>query len=394
MNRDLCPSTGPNLIEQIRADLVNCELPADALSGQCIQGEENESNDCGYGPNLQGLCGYCAASSPNATDSCCVNANVTNRCNGVRLPAFTSLLPPLETSSTSSPTSSNTGRPSNTAAASSHEGGLSGGQIAGIVVGSVLGLVALLALLAFCCIFLRRRRRRSHQGSPGATMQQYSPVGNDRSFHVTPGGRVARMDAMEQPAGSTYAAGALDRRYDNSDSDPYGESPESQNKARLPKRTGSLSSTSMLAGDSPGSGQLSSPEGVQSGQSEQLSSFQDYYSSDHIHPNDRVSVLWAYSPRAGDEFELTRGDMLKVVGIWDDGWATGVRIDDRAEDYEGKHSVQRDSGMSSGSNRAQSPPPNGEIKAFPLVCVCLPDAWRKTVEGDTSTESGDGGPPP
>lgn len=204
---------------------------------------------------------------------------------------------------------------------------------------------------------------------------------------------MARMDAMEQPRGSAYAVGGLDRRYDNSDSDPYGESPESQNKAKLPKRNGSLSSTSMLAGDSPGSGQMSSPDGVQSGQSEQLSAFQDYYSADQIHPNDKVSVLWAYSPRAGDEFELTRGDMLKVVGIWDDGWATGVRIDDRAEDYEANHQPQRDSGMSNGSNRGQSPPPNGEIKAFPLVCVCRPDAWRKTVEGDTSTDSAEGGPP-
>ena len=30
-----------------------------------------------------------------------------------------------------------------------------------------------------------------------------------------------------------------------------------------------------------------------------------------------------------------------------------------------------------------------------LVCVCLPEHWRKTIEGDTSTDtgSGGGGPP-
>ena len=143
---------------------------------------------------------------------------------------------------------------------------------------------------------------------------------------------------------------------------------------------------------SPQSNQFSSPEGVGSGQSEQLGFFKDYYSSGDIHPNDKVSVLWAYQPRAADEFELERGDMLKIVGIWDDGWATGVRIDDRAEEYDGKHKVQRDSGVSNGSNgRSESPPATGEIKAFPLVCVCLPDAWKKTVEGDTSTDSGTGG---
>lgn len=50
-----------------------------------------------------------------------------------------------------------------------------------------------------------------------------------------------------------------------------------------------------------------------------LTCFQDYYSQDDIHPNDKVAVLWAYQPRAVDEFDLDRGDMLKVVGIWDDG---------------------------------------------------------------------------
>jgi hypothetical protein len=194
-----------------------------------------------------------------------------------------------------------------------------------------------------------------------------------------------------------YAGAGSRRGYDTSDSEAY-ESPGSDNKTEGPmtaKREGSLSSSSVLPGGqdssphSDSNGQYSSPEGVNSGQSEQLAAFKDYYSTDEIHPNDKVSVLWAYQPRAGDEFELERGDMLKVVGIWDDGWATGVRIDDRAEDYDGKHKVQRDSGVSNGSAaRSQSPPPTGEIKAFPLVCVCLPEAWRKTVEGDASTEGG------
>jgi hypothetical protein len=127
-----------------------------------------------------------------------------------------------------------------------------------------------------------------------------------------------------------------------------------------------------------------------SGQSEQLPFFKDYYSQDDIHPGDRVAVLWAYQPRAADEFGLDRGDMLKVVGIWDDGWATGVLTDERAEDWEARRQAQRDSGVSntSGRGRDASPPVSGEIKAFPLVCVCLPEHWRKTIEGDGSTETG------
>lgn len=158
------------------------------------------------------------------------------------------------------------------------------------------------------------------------------------------------------------------------------------------RRNGSLSSGSVLAeGDpqSPNSG-MSSPPGVASQQSEQLPFFKDYYSQDDIHPGDRVAVLWAYQPRAADEFALERGDMLKVVGIWDDGWATGVLLDERAEEWEVRRRTQRDSGVSHTSGRVRdvSPPVSGEIKAFPLVCVCIPEHWRKTIEGDGSTETG------
>lgn len=206
---------------------------------------------------------------------------------------------------------------------------------------------------------------------------------------------MARMSALQDDQGPGMIGGppGISPRNYTGRTDPYGDSPESREKALVGagKHEGSPGSDSQH-GSSPGD--FSSPEGVASGQSEQLPFFKDYYSNDDIHPGDKVSVLWAYQPRAGDEFELERGDMLKLVGIWDDGWATGVRIDDRAEDYDGKHKLQRDSGVSNGSGvREESPTPPGEIKAFPLVCVCLPEAWKKTVEGDTSTEGGLGGPP-
>lgn len=78
--------------------------------------------------------------------------------------------------------------------------------------------------------------------------------------------------------------------------------------------------------------------------------------------------------------------MLKVIGIWDDGWATGIRLNERAEDYI-KLRTQRDSGVSASQNSRISmrpPTPTGdvEVKAFPLVCVCLPEHWQKTIEND------------
>jgi hypothetical protein len=250
----------------------------------------------------------------------------------------------------------------------------------------------------------------------GASRQNSPPEG----YEVLPGGRIARMSALEghsgdsPPRGGTatgiatgaaagYAAGRR-RHEQQSSSSEFGDSPISNGTGgilRPPpagRRNGSLSSNSALGVEDPqspisGSGDMSSPHGMASQQSEQLAFFKDYYSQDEIHPGDKVATLWAYQPRAADEFALERGDMLKVVGIWDDGWATGTLIDERADDWDAKKLAQRDSGVSNTSGRRDaSPAASGEIKAFPLVCVCLPDHWRKTIEGDGSTETGSTGP--
>lgn len=397
VNSQLCGGPNPDYLNQIRADFTNCALPSNSLSQQCITGAENEPSNCGFSSNLQGLCGYCATSSPNATDSCCAASNVTHRCSGVTLPS-TSSMPPLFPSSTGTASPTATGAPGAPTAVGNSRQGLSGGQIAGIVVGSVLGALLLIGLLILCCLCLRRRRGSQkgsifNQPTPprrGETGMIFAPqTGEGTQAGYTgaqPVGRVARMSALEGTSSDSHsygnaAAGSATRRRDRghgdtSDSDMYGNTPESRGGKAPPttgKRNGSLSSQSILGFDdstSPQSGsggQYSSPEGVGSGQSEQLPYFKDYYSQDEIHAGDNVATLWAYQPRAGDEFELERGDMLRVVGIWDDGWATGVRISDRAEDYYGKHKVQRDSGVSNGSGRGgQSPPPTGEIKAFPV----------------------------
>ncbi|KAI9774292.1 MAG: hypothetical protein M1840_004186 [Geoglossum simile] len=413
-SNDTCSTPSSGAMDQIRADFTVCALPADSLSGHCIPGSENEHLNCGFQSNTIGLCQYCGSSSPNATDSCCANSDL-KPCHGLKLPTIS--LPPLFPTTTATSTAS---AKHTTAAAGS---GLSGGAIAGIVIGSLLGVALVIGLIIFFC--LRGRDRGSEKGT--SIFNQPSPqrkVGGGMAFNpvpgtgppqkgyeVLPGGRIARMSALEGPPDHTpYAAGAADsrRRTNGSSSDGFRDSPESQARSargdplRAPpagRRNGSLSSGSVLAvGENPSSplsesgGEFSSPQGLASQQSEQLPFFKDYYSQDEIHPNDKVATLWAYQPRAGDEFELERGDMLKVVGIWDDGWATGVRLNEKAEDWESKRKAQRDSGVSSGTGRRESsPPPSGEIKAFPLVCVCLPEHWKKTLESDGSTETGSGG---
>jgi hypothetical protein len=333
------------------------------------------------------------------------------------------------TFSTTAPTVSATSSPSasSTTVGKGSKKGLSGGAIAGIVIGALVAVALAIGLVILVLLCLRRRNGSQNgsifnQPSPARqgnkTDMAYNPAAatTPAGYEVLPGGRIARMSALEghsgdSPPHSNLAGGAAAgaaagyvvgrrRRHDNSSSDEYDNSSVSNQRGILRpppagRRHGSLSSNSALGAEDPQSpisgsgGELSSPPGVTSHQSEQLPFFKDYYSQEEIHPGDRVATLWAYQPRAGDEFALERGDMLKVVGIWDDGWATGVLTEGRAEDWEAKRDAHRDSGVSHTSGlRDESPAASGEIKAFPLVCVCLPDHWRRTIDGDGSTETG------
>ncbi|RYP81732.1 hypothetical protein DL769_001882 [Monosporascus sp. CRB-8-3] len=435
-DNQLC--TDPNddqVASQIRADFQDCVVPAKSLSSvECIQAIDNEPTNCGYGSSLIGLCSYCASGGINSTDTCCYNSDAETRCVDVVLPTiipsvtFSTPLPTSTSTSTSTPQDPSTSTPQDP------NDGLSGGAIAGAVIGSLAGL-ALLIFLLFLCIRIARRRRRSGSSQKGSVFNQPSPSRKGpqvtkipggtppQTYEIHPGGRIARMSALEghsadsspkqgEPrhggsAGTEAGGYATNRRRGDTrdtSSDDYGESPHLDTRAgalrapRTTRRNGSLSSGSILVGEDPQSpssgGGMPSPPGVASQQSEQLPFFKDYYSQDDIHPGDRVAVLWAYQPRAADEFALERGDMLKVVGIWDDGWATGVMLDEKADEWEARRQAQRDSGVSNTSARGRdiSPPASGEIKAFPLVCVCLPEHWRKTIEGDGSTETGSSAP--
>lgn len=433
---ELCANPNQDLVELIRADFVTCSLPARALASRtCINGEENENDNCGFGNSTIGLCAYCSEDAGNDADICCYRANVEERCEGVELPAITTTMTFDASTITVLPTSTSDSSNNGEDGEDGGNDGLSGGAIAGIVIGALAG-VALIAAGLFFCIRAMKRRGGSQQGSifnqpsparkEGGSMTQNTPAA-PQGYEVLPGGRIARMSALEGHSGDSssqhrgksmstgtagtgvaagYAAGR--RKGSNTQSSStseFGESPISDVRAgvlRPPpsamRRNGSLSSNSMFNSvpQSPTSPEGFSAGAVGSQQSEQLPFFKDYYSQDDIHPGDRVSVLWAYQPRASDEFGLDRGDMLKVVGIWDDGWATGILLGERADEWEARRQAQRDSGVSNASgHRDSSPAASGEIKAFPLVCVCLPEHWRKTVEdGEGSTGTGSNGQNP
>lgn len=403
---NVCGAAGDGALTQIRADFTNCALPANALTETCIEAVENQPTDCGYTSNLGGLCSYCAESSRNSTDSCCVFSDASTRCTDVSLPVIaSSSLRPITVTGTMLPTGAPTGTQ---VAAAGQDRGLTGGQIAGIVIGAILGALLILGLIIGGCLLARKRRSSSPATSvfnqPATARQQPPMAYNDGArdqeragLAVMPGGRVARMSALERSNSderkpAKYSAGAYRKSTDDED-----DSPKYANVlAPPPNRTASLSSGSQLAiiggegqDTSPSSnGDYTSPESR--GQSEQLAFFKDYYSQDEIHQGDLVATLWAYEPRAADEFHLERGDMIKVIGIWDDGWATGVRARQKAEDWRPEDKLQRDSGMSNGSSRPPDTADEGEVKAFPLVCVCLPQHWKKTIEGESTEGSGPG----
>lgn len=274
------------------------------------------------------------------------------RCKNVELPNITSVPPDLLPTPTTTPIPSDIPAPPD-----DDKNGLSGGAIAGIVVGSI----AAIALLVFFLFWRRRRQAQGHEGY----LNRPSPMRNSpqrnmgyaggeaaeehRGYEVLAGGRIARMSALEAANASVsdgaspppVALGTRGRRegshrviHNNSTEFAMDDSPNTgrrtkystpERESRPPRppprdRNASLSSTSILVSDHHHSD--SEKEGspvVTSPASEQLPYFKDYYSKDDIHPNDKVACLWAYSPRAADEFELERGDMLQVIGIWDDG---------------------------------------------------------------------------
>ncbi|KAF8417074.1 hypothetical protein EV426DRAFT_540753 [Tirmania nivea] len=431
-DKSTCGASKVDYTSLIKSDFAICTHPENSLKrALCVDAAYNEGYNCGFSENLPGLCLHCQDGTVNSTETCCYEANAEQRCQGVKLPTIVDVPPDLIPTESAAPKQvTGNGGGSNQ---------LTAGAIAGVVIGSIIAL----CLVIFLILYWRRRKQiqasalylnrpSPHQRTSPERNMAYAANPNPNPAPQTPvdhgaGGRIARMSALESRNASRNASMAgqnsppplplqerPSHRIIRSTSAEFRGLEDSPNTRRSAKYTGdsrpphpaprdrnaSLSSTSILVSErhgsdsekEDGSGVVGSPV------SEQLPYFKDYYSKDDIHPDDKVSVLWAYSPRAADEFELERGDMLKVVGIWDDGWATGIRLNDRAEDYI-KLRTQRDSGVSASQNsrlsmRQPTPTGDADIKAFPLVCVCLPEHWQKTIDNDgvdyTSTHTIEG----
>jgi len=182
------------------------------------------------------------------------------------------------------------------------------------------------------------------------------------------------MTALERPTGDSPLTGSSPSTNNHSSPESgllsttplaAGISAIPTRRERSPQRYDGSSPTP-IPGMAVSGGNNNSPEGSQD--SDQIESFKDYYSGDVIFTGDLVSVLWAYQPRAEDEFELERGMMLRIVGIWDDGWATAVMVSSKAEDWEDDVGVARSSARDSVVGGISD---GGEVKAFPVSDAAL-----------------------
>lgn len=159
--------------------------------------------------NLPGLCLHCQGGTVNSTDTCCYEANVEKRCQGVTLPSIVDVPDGLLPTSTTTPQPGSSG----------NKKGLSAGAIAGIVVGALVAV----GLVIFLILYLRRRRQiqatalylnrpSPHRASPERNMT-YAATPNlnpnpapQTPVDNAPGGRIARMSALESRNASRNAS--------------------------------------------------------------------------------------------------------------------------------------------------------------------------------------------
>lgn len=191
---------------------------------------------------------------------------------------------------------------------------------------------------------------------------------NIDDFEILPGGRMVRKSGL---AGFVGGSSALEQMYESEPS--TSKAPESQEitaSAAAEKSPDTSPDIPAAAIEDATALSMSRPP-----ISMPSSGIKDYYSPEYICPGDKVAAVWSYESRTKDEFALERGDILQVTSIWGDGWAIGFRVKEPvpvtvgsvAGGSEGQSSAVAASSQSTTGTDGS----NGEVKAFPLVCVCL-----------------------
>ncbi|KAN0091904.1 hypothetical protein V8E51_017751 [Hyaloscypha variabilis] len=265
----------------------------------------------------------------------------------------------------------------------------------------------------------RPSRESSRASSPQRPSPPESPSSDPEAYHQLPGGRMVRKAALDNHihnsglkssfqalmsgalgVGAAAVASAAKLRQSDEESrrsvkrapTPHPRLPSSDTERKLSSDAVAAKDNSNEAvspGPSPtSSSPLEEEKQEPSIDLDKLSpppapavpSFRDTYSDSIFTAGDVVAVVWSYQPQTQDEFALERGDMIEIISIWNDGWATGRFSSDRIDAWEQKHGILIDMDLielDPGSELRKVP--TSVVKAFPLVCVCSPRYWRKAV---------------
>jgi hypothetical protein len=191
------------------------------------------------------------------------------------------------------------------------------------------------------------------------------PIGtaptNLENYEVLPGGRVARKSGL---SGHVGGFGVLDRIRNHTTSVASSE-PQRDESVSGAQAPSVITASSLPHVSAQEAAPVTTPKGPTMPPN---SSVKDYYSAAQIKVGDKLTAVWSYAARTRDEFDLERGDVLKVTSLWGDGWAIGVIIKEGAEGA-GEHDVTADK---VGGDK--------EAKAFPLVCVCVSEYWKLVID--------------
>jgi hypothetical protein len=330
----------------------------------CVLGTENNERNCGYGSSVSQLCRFCSNDRP---DSCCYEDATNILPCGYTLPSR-----PSSTTSLNLPTASMRNAPAKTI-----KGGLTKGQVAGIAVGSVLGglLVSLLpfhadslrsklipslsalhlrpsrqvlALLA-TLLFLLHRRRRDRRGPRTVDHPTAAAAGSSSAFSSPPTTPETTYPQSQTRRNSWFTSLFLASINPNNgnphshngklaspDPDPNTAVNESKQPSNAPP----------FASQNPLSHNLSPPSapglvglGVRGGSIPKSNDRDVVLGADgSVREGGVVSVLWAYSSTLADELSLRPGMRVRVLQMYDDGWATGEMVDGMESGRQGSRS--------------------------------------------------------
>jgi hypothetical protein len=306
----------------------------------CIEGVTNEGN-CGYGPGVSTqLCTACDPTGNVTISSCCYDDNTdlsscasfghpgaaAVRATSSATPGFASA---TGSSSSSTPTNTNA---SGAANQSNKSSGLSGGALAGIIVGCIVGALVIGGILAW---LLFGRKRRNNDGEDGRGLVYGAAAGRSSSGEKT-------WNQSEEGTTRSIAGSPMGEK--------GGESPATASMGIGGAGTGAgLATGAVVGGGAVAAGgaaaaaagarnnspqnrpdsQLSSGTGGSDGRGTTVALVRDQYTGQDIFPGEEVVAIYPYNASLNDELTLEPDQKVKILRLYDDGWALGKALDGR-----------------------------------------------------------------